>query len=87
MSIPININTWISSFNHSIVDLESNTDQQTEKVFLKINTKTDTSCYDALLCSYIEQIQLQRQTITYLKKELQNKQNIIEKLLDTVTGC
>ena len=56
-------------------------------MFLKINTKTDTSCYNALLCSYIEQIQLQRQTITYLKKELQDKQNIIEKPLDTVTGC
>lgn len=56
------------------------------KIF-RITTPRQIGLYKLVSQSYTQQIQLQRQTIYFLKKELYDKQNIIEKLLDTVTGC
>ena len=52
MSIPVNVNIPISSFNRCVVELEDIVGQQTEKAFSNSNIKTNSSFYNPLLRNY-----------------------------------
>ena len=83
---PYNINTPFNRSNNDIAELEGFIDRHMKSIITPEDVDDVTPHAQLIQCQK-DHIELQKETIFYLRNELENKQKNIDKLLETLSGC